>query len=237
MRYLLIPLLKHAIIVVYKFGNYYTMQIQYYGLSAFRLSLKPAGRATDEVLVYLNGLEERYGLRAVYGTADVLLNSKKINKEIDSSQYKGDPVIFDCPGEYSVKGVNIVSIASNDKNNSMYLIEAEDIKIAHLGLIKEPLNENQYEAIDGVDILCIPIGGHSVIDAKQATNIIRKIEPSIVLPMYYKIKNAKVELDEMKKFCDEIGVCDVEQTQKLTIKKKDLENKNMDVVHIESLRS
>jgi len=212
------------------------MQIQYYGLTTFKIITKPAGRATDDVTLYVNGLGDRHGLRAVYGTADVLVNSYKIENQKELSLYKGNPVVLDCPGEYAVKGMNMIAIPSNDSGNAIYIFEAEDIKIAHLGYIKRLLDEKQYEAIDGVDILCIPVGGNNVVDAKEAVTIIRKIEPSIILPMYYKQKNVNMQLDGIKKFCDEIGVCDSETVSKLTCKKKDLEDKHMEVIQLESQR-
>ena len=76
----------------------------------------------------------------------------------------------------------------------------------------------------------IPVGGNFTIDAKKAVEIIKKIEPKIVIPMHYKMKGTTIEIDDEKKFCNEIGNCPKEKTSKLNIKRKDLDEKKMDVI-------
>jgi L-ascorbate metabolism protein UlaG (beta-lactamase superfamily) len=69
------------------------------------------------------------------------------------------------------------------------------------------LSEKQLEEINGVNILMIPIGGKYTIDGEKAVDIIKKIEPNIIIPMHYKIKGSNVDVDDEKKFCSEIGSC------------------------------
>jgi len=64
----------------------------------------------------------------------------------------------------------------------------------------------------------------------KAVDIIKKIEPSVVIPMHYKMNSSTMDIDNEKKFCSEIGSCPKEIVPKVNIKKKDLEGKNMEVI-------
>jgi L-ascorbate metabolism protein UlaG (beta-lactamase superfamily) len=215
------------------------MLIQYYGHSCFKLTAKPAGRGQDEVVVFIDPFDKKIGLRPPQGQADILTISHAHFDHNNISALKGSPVVLDIPGEYSLKGINIVGINSfHDQSegkeqgqNTIFIFESDDLKICHLGDLGSDLDQKQLEEIDGVDILMIPIGGKYTLDAKKAVELIKKIEPSIVIPMHYKISGSTLtDIDDEKKFCGEIGNCPREKVSKLNIKKKDLEGRIMDVV-------
>jgi hypothetical protein len=44
------------------------------------------------------------------------------------------------------------------------------------------------------------------------------------------MKGSTVDIDDEKKFCNEIGNCPREKVAKINLKKKDLEGKSMEVV-------
>lgn len=187
--------------------------------------------------VFLDPFDKSVGLRPPQGNADIVLISHDHADHNNASALRGEPNIIDIPGEYSVKGVNIVGIPSyhDEKKgeergfNTLYILESENLRICHLGDLGSDLTEKQFEAINGIDILMIPIGGKYTIDGKKAVEIIKKIEPRMVIPIHFKIKGSTLEIDDEKKFCDEIGSCPKERISKLNIKKKDLEEKNMEV--------
>ena len=114
--------------------------------------------------------------------------------------------------------------------NTIYILESEDLKICHLGDLGTDLDEKQLEEIDGVDVLMIPVGGNYTIDGKKAAEIIKKIEPTIIIPMHYKMNGTIVDIVDEKKFCSEMGNCPKEKVSKLNLKKKDLEGKSMEII-------
>ena len=77
-----------------------------------------------------------------------------------------------------------------------------------------------------VDITFVPIGGGDVLDASSAHRVSRSLNSKIIIPMDY--KDAKAP--ELKKFLDETGSKNGAPLDKLTIKKKDLEGKEGEVV-------
>lgn len=215
------------------------MNIEYYGHSCFKITAKPAGRGQEEVTIFIDPFDKKVGLRPPQGQADLVLVSHHHFDHDNVSALKGEPVVFDIPGEYSIKGVNIIGLQTFHDNkegaerglNTIFLLEAEDLKICHLGDLGCDLTEKQIEELGEVDVLMIPVGGKYTIDAKKAEEIAKSIEPSIVIPMHYKMKDSTVtDIADEKAFCDEIGSCPKEKTSKLNLKKKDLEGKNMEVV-------
>ena len=214
------------------------MLIQYYGHSCFKITTKPEGRGQKEVTIFLDPFDKKIGLRPPQGQADLVLVSHDHWDHNNVTALKGDPAVLDIPGEYSVKGVSLVGIASSHKEsapgeekivNTIFILESEDLRICHLGDLGTDLAEKQLEEINGVDILMIPIGGKYTIDYKQAVELIKKIEPAIVLPMHYKINGSTVDIADEKKFCNEIGNCPKDRPSKINIRKKDLEEKRMEV--------
>jgi len=211
------------------------MNIQYYGHSCFKITTKPAGRGQEDVNAFLDPFDKKIGLRPPQGQADLVLVSHDHYDHNNVEALKGDPVIVNIPGEYSVKGMNIIGMTSkhggeDDLINTIFILESEDIKICHLGDLGTDLSEKQLNEIDGVDILMIPIGGKYTIDAKKAIEIIKKLEPKVVIPMHYKMAGTTEDIADEKSFCNEIGNCSAVKTSKLNIKKKDLAEKRMEVL-------
>jgi len=83
----------------------------------------------------------------------------------------------------------VPSLTLDKEKNIIFLIEAEGVRICHLGFFgEEDINEEQLEALGRVDVLLIPINGDKTINFKEAEKIIAKIEPKIVIPMAYDSK-------------------------------------------------
>jgi len=214
------------------------MQIQYYGQSCFKITTKPAGRATDDIVLFFDPFGKELGIRPPQGQADVVFVSHDHFDHNNVEALKGDPIIINTPGEYAVKGINVIGLDSfhdmeegaKKGRSTIFILEVEDLKVCHLGDLGSELSGKQLEEIDGVDILFIPVGGNYTIDGKRAAELIRKIEPTIVIPMHYKVEGSTAEIEDLQKFCTEIGNCPKEKIAKYNLKKKDLEGKSMEVV-------
>lgn len=146
--------------------------------------------------------------------------------------------IIDMPGEYEIKDVLIRGIESrareNQENisNTIFVLELEDIRICHMGDFSEDkLSLEIKEALGKIDMLFFPVGG-SFSSAKKAAAIINEIEPSIVIPMHYDATEKKNQ--KLQEFLNEFSEDQVEKTDKLTIKKKDLSEEGMKVAVLQS---
>ena len=68
----------------------------------------------------------------------------------------------------------------------------------------------------------IPVGGVSTIDATHAAEIVRHVEPKIVIPMHYKTLVLERELAPVDRFLKEMGVKEAVPQPKLTVSKNSL---------------
>ena len=72
--------------------------------------------------------------------------------------------------------------------NTITLVEAEGLRVVHMGDIGCALTSGQIAALGRVDVLLIPVGGHYTVDGREAWEITKALAPSIVIPMHYRGK-------------------------------------------------
>lgn len=208
------------------------MQIQYFGLSSFKLT----GKDTSSII---DPFSKESGLTPPRGSADLIILSEKNSPLFSYTQgISGQPFMVDGPGEYDIKGHTITGIPVKDGDRvvTIYLIEIDGIKILDLAHLKKlALTEDQLDDIGEVDIMIVPIGGKDVMDFEEASKAVNRMEPKIVIPSCYKIPGLALEFASDDKFTKEMG-SKVEKTDKLSIKKKDLEEEGTKLIILEPLR-
>ncbi len=208
------------------------MQIQYFGLSSFKLS----GKDTTSII---DPFSKESGLTPPRGSADLVILSEKENPLFSYTQsISGQPFVVDGPGEYDVKNHTITGIPVKDGDRiiTIYLIEVEGIKILDLANLKKlTLTEDQLDDIGEVDIMIVSIGGFDVMDFDEAAKAVNRMEPKIVIPSCYKITGLKMEFAPEDKFLKEMGGKH-EKMEKLSVKKKDFEEEGTKIVVLEPLR-
>jgi L-ascorbate metabolism protein UlaG (beta-lactamase superfamily) len=176
--------------------------------------------------------------------ADVVLQTLEhpdMNGGKDMSYGDTVPFVISGPGEYETNGIFVHGIAGvseydskniNNENgaggkrvNTIYSLSIDGINMLFLGAQTGPLPTTLSAAIDVVDLLFVPIGGNGVYDAKEAYKIAMNLEANMVIPMHFKSEKD----DCVKAFLKEAGAT-VASLDKLTIKRKDIENKEGEVV-------
>ncbi len=210
------------------------MIITWQGHSCFKIQDKigPEG-----ITVVTDPFDKKVGLKVPNCEADIVTISHDHFDHNNVKALRGQPFVVNCAGEYDFKNVLIEGIDSYhdekqgaDKgNNIIFRIEVDDISVTHLGDLGQVLDNNQLEKLAGTDILLIPVGGNYTIDAKKAVEVIAQIEPRIVIPMHYKTKDVKVDIEKVDKFIKELGI-QATYEDKLKISKKDLPQEEMELV-------
>lgn len=147
------------------------------------------------------------------------------------------PFIISGPGEYEIGGITISGFPSekrfgkNELLNTIYSLELEGIRLCILGAVSSPdLKSEQIEGIGEVDIIFVPIGGE-FLSPSDAEKIAVTLGAKLVIPLQCEGSGEK----ELKLFLKEAGAEDAKPVDKLTLKKKDLEGKEGDVVLLEAL--
>jgi hypothetical protein len=213
------------------------MNIQYYGDYCFKMVTKPAGRATDDVVIWTDLPEKRTGIRAPFGHADIVLLSHTEIEDDSLSSLKDGPELLYSPGEYSVDGISVLGFPSyrdgqggrESGQNTIFVFDSEEMRFAFLGALGHPLDDGLIEKIGDIDVLFVPVGGDGALTPKAVGQIIHDIEPKIVIPMHYAITGTSIEAGAAEVFCAEVGCKIGEETSKLSFKKKDLDGKNMEI--------
>ena len=142
----------------------------------------------------------------------------------------GEPKVVSGPGEYEISGVLIIGMAtfhddakgSKRGKNTAYLMEVDEVSVCHLGDLGHVLTTEQVEEIGNVDVLLLPVGGVSTIDAPMAAEVVRQLEPKVVVPMHYKTRALSRELETVDRFLKETGVKEVNSQSKLSFTKPGL---------------
>jgi L-ascorbate metabolism protein UlaG (beta-lactamase superfamily) len=219
------------------------MQIIWQGQSCFQIIT--AHNKNEQVFIVIDPFSEETGLRFPKLEADILLVSHDHYdhnniKAVQPRNEHQNPFLISGPGEYEIKEIYIQGIPAfhDEKNgkergtNTIYTIEAEGLKLCHLGdLGQKELTGEQLEKIGDVDILMIPVGGFSTISAKEALKTMSQIEPKITIPMHYHIPKLKqTKFDGVDKFLKILGIKKIEPQNKLTIKKKDIASEEAKIV-------
>jgi len=209
------------------------MEIKYLGHASFLIKTKTARVVTDPFD------PEMVGLKFPKTEADIVTvshNHKDHNQVKNVSGINGvEPLIIDMAGEFEKIGVRVFGFQSfHDKTkgsergeNILYKIEAEGISVLHCGDLGVIPEESFLEAIGEVDILMVPVGGFYTIDAEEAAQLVRKIEPSIVIPMHYshsRLNQKKFgQLTGVSEFTKKFGIENLIPIPKLIYKKEEIE--------------
>ncbi len=199
------------------------MDISWLGHSCFRIKGSHAIVITDPYSPSL-------GYSLGKPTARIVTVSHQHSGHAYVRGISGEPRLVIRPGEYEISGVLIIGIATfhdGEKGrkrgrNTVYVMEIDEISVCHLGDLGHVLTAEQVEEIDNVDVLLLPVGGVSTIDAPMAAEVVRQLEPKVVIPMHYKTQALSRELEPVERFLKEIGVKEVNPQPKLSFTRSSL---------------
>ncbi len=161
------------------------MEFQYFGANCVGISTKRSTIIVDDNLAEL-------GLKSA---------TKPDNIALFTHLPENPPaarLVLANPGEYEVSEVSIFGIPARahmdepgQQSATIYKIEYDDLRVVVAGHIHPDLTEDHLEEIGTADILIIPVGGNGyTLDATGAMQIIKKIEPKLVIPTHY--EDAKI---------------------------------------------
>ncbi len=111
-----------------------------------------------------------------------------------SSLQPGAAVIDECGTHVLNEEVQVLGVASwHDEaegqkrgSNTIFVVEAEGLRIAHAGDLGHVPTAAQIKALGRIDVLLVPVGGYYTIDAKTALDVCRLIQPRMAIPMHYR---------------------------------------------------
>jgi L-ascorbate metabolism protein UlaG (beta-lactamase superfamily) len=215
------------------------MDITFLGHSSFKIKTKTATVITDPFDPQMVGLK----YSGVEGEIVTVSHAHKDHNAVE--KVSGVKKVLEGPGEYEIMGVSVIGYPSfhDDKSgaergkNTIYVIEAEGLRLAHLGDLGHTLSDDLVNEIGSIDVLMIPVGGKFTIGPKEAVEIVGKIDPYFIIPMHYSEPGLNAQtfagLESVNTFLKEIGMS-VENLPKFSLKKEDiLEDQGSKVIILE----
>jgi len=204
------PLILHSIV----------MEIVWHGHSFFRV------RAREATIV----IDPHARHRGARITADIGLISHDHPGHNAREVIGGTPRILSGPGEYDVTNVAIVGVQTAHDveqgrrrgRNTVWLVTAEEMRVCHLGDLGHQLSSSDLDAIGAVDILMTPVGGHNALDGRGAAEVVRALEPRVVIPMHFAEANGDLFLGPVEPFLREQGVIGATRQARVNVTRSSL---------------
>ncbi|MGN0817379.1 MAG: MBL fold metallo-hydrolase [Candidatus Coproplasma sp.] len=213
------------------------MKIRYLGHSSFLLT-ESTGTA-----VVCDPYDESIGYKFPRVRADAVTVSHHHYDHDCVKNIEGNPVVLDKETGYELPGVEINSIKSfHDEcrgkkrgENIIFKFRMDGIDVCHLGDLGEGCSSELIEMILPVHVLLIPVGGTYTIDAKQAKEYVDRIMPDVVIPMHYRAKGCKLDIDKVDEFLDEFDGENViiAEEGEVELYRDDLDGENTKIIVME----
>lgn len=202
------------------------MVITYHGGQCFKVSFG------DTTLAF-NPISKKSKLEQVKFGSDAALISlwhDDFNGADQVSHGNKQPFVIDGPGEFEVgamtaRGFGVpTKYAGKDMINTIYQVRLEEMNLVFLGALSDPeIDPKILSELGEIDILFVPIGGGDVLEVPQASKLAVKLEARLIIPMHY-------DATALKAFLKEEGAEGQKSTDKLTIKRKDVQVMEGEVV-------
>lgn len=190
---------------------------------------------TGDTVIAVNPVSKNSSLKSAKFGADIALvsiNHPDWNGAEDMFYGDKTPFIIKGAGEYEVKGVFIKGFNSDSKyddgeyNNRIYSVSMDGLHVCFLGALSESkLSDEAVEALIDIDVLFVPVS-KDTLQPNDAYKLAVSLEPKVIIPL------GDEEL--IKNFVKDGPSSKPEKLDKLTIKKKDLDGKQGEIILLQA---
>ncbi|NRT75479.1 MBL fold metallo-hydrolase [Clostridium beijerinckii] len=166
------------------------MQIKWFGQSCFMIT------SQSGIKVLTDPYKKMLGYKLPEMEADIVSTSHNHSDHNNINIVKSSFIHINESGNFLEHGIEIKGVQTfHDKTsgskrgkNTIYNFKIDDINICHCGDLGHLLNSEQIEKIGNVDILLLPVGGLATLNAVDAVQVMKQLDPTIVIPMHYRTK-------------------------------------------------
>ena len=189
---------------------------------------------TRNAAVVIDPTDKSSGVDMARPTGDIVLISRDNEHHNFVSGIKGTPFVINGPGEYEVGGVQVQGIRSrwiaSEENTfeptTIYVLQAEDMKVVYLGGLNENPDPRQVQVCSNADILIVPIELPDGLRPQNMARIVRSLEPKMVIPIAYHIEKKEKDKDNvLDSFVNEMGVEVEDAVQRLNLQRRNIGDK------------
>lgn len=179
------------------------MDISFHGANCIKIATKLTTVVVDDNLEVL-------GAKSVTGNEDVAVCTQERIKVANGR------LMLDSAGEYELADLTVIGIqtraytdSEDEQTATIFKFVSGTNQVVVLGHVQPKLTDKVLEAIGVVDVLLIPVGGRGyTLDAEDAANVIKLIEPKVIVPTHYEQKgfNFEVPQSTLEEFTAKLGV-------------------------------
>lgn len=180
------------------------MKIRWYGHACFKLDF------ANGPYVVTDPFDDHVGYPLCDASADIVTASHGHGDHNYVESIQGKPTVLNRAGMFTFDDLVVHAVKSHhDANggaqrgdNLIFIFESDGLKIAHLGDLGHEPDLKQYAALDGADVLLIPIGGYYTIDTATALKIIDHVKPKLTIPMHFNTAVMNFPITDEKQFVE-----------------------------------
>lgn len=191
------------------------MEIQWYGYGSAQIKGKDATILLD---AYMHTGQEKYPqASSVQLFGDGRLDANGVKRFVDAEAKQ-----IDWPGEFEASGIAMEARAEKMETGEfvIFKILIDEFHIVHLSGICQELSDEMIDFIGTVDVLLMPIGGNSVLDPKKAQELMERIEPRLMVPLYADFDGSTESWASVDNFLRAMGRTEEEEQEKLVLKSR-----------------
>lgn len=190
------------------------MKIKWWGHACFQITTR------EGQTILTDPYDQSVGYQPVDHEADFVTISHDHFDHNAVDLLPGSPVVVKDPEGIDQSGIKISGIPSyHDQQegaargkNLIFLFEIDEKRVCHLGDLGHPLTKKQIKEIGEVGVLLVPVGGTYTIDAREAFQICRQLQPQLIIPMHYKTNVLDFPITGVDEF---LAYFDSEQIKKM----------------------
>ncbi len=139
---------------------------------------------------------------------DAIFVSHRHDGHFGFNTISGNPAFIRGYGRFWVQNIHVNGVKTwHDEvegaergDNTAFSFGIDGLDVAHMGDIGHALTDEQLAELGRVDVLLVPCGGGSTVDAEGAYRIVEQLKPKVVIPMHYKTDRIDAPLDGVESF-------------------------------------
>jgi len=175
------------------------MHVEWYGQSAFALTSNGTKVFIDP-FADMSGLADR-GIEFGYppieeDDVDLLLITHEHVDHNGAEAIAGEPAILRATAGKLESPIGEVTAVASEHDasagtergpNTIFAFDLDGVRVVHFGdLGQRELRPEQAAALEGTELLLLPVGGGPTIGGSAAADIVEALEPRWVVPMHYR---------------------------------------------------